>query len=242
MKIVFSWDDGALEDQKLFELHEKYSIPGMFFVPTYNREERKVLTPYMLRNAKSENIFFGGHTFRHTYLTDICIEGVDVEILNNKKYLEDCLGYSIDHFCLPGGKYNSEVLKKVFKYFSTVRTAETMNFYNDCNILRPSLHFYPRGIKSLIFNALLHNSYGELIQLLSNMNLNYFDLMKKIIDFESTKEMSQVLIWGHSWEIEENGLWDNLDMLFEYISVNYLSSCVKYDDLHCSDIMKSGSV
>lgn len=30
MKIAFSWDDGALEDRKLFELHEKYEIPGMF--------------------------------------------------------------------------------------------------------------------------------------------------------------------------------------------------------------------
>lgn len=36
MKISFSWDDGTLEDQKLFELHEKYRIPGMFFVPTRN--------------------------------------------------------------------------------------------------------------------------------------------------------------------------------------------------------------
>ena len=50
MKIIFSWDDGALEDQKLFELHEKYKIPGMFFVPTFNREGRKVLTKEMIRS------------------------------------------------------------------------------------------------------------------------------------------------------------------------------------------------
>ena len=24
MRICFTWDDGALEDQKLFELHQKY--------------------------------------------------------------------------------------------------------------------------------------------------------------------------------------------------------------------------
>ena len=50
MKIVFTWDDGALEDLKLFELHRKYNIPGMFFVPNFNKEGREVLTPEMIRD------------------------------------------------------------------------------------------------------------------------------------------------------------------------------------------------
>ena len=29
MRITFCWDDGALQDQKLFALHEKYALPGM---------------------------------------------------------------------------------------------------------------------------------------------------------------------------------------------------------------------
>ena len=38
MRVIFSWDDGAPQDKKMYELHEKYKIPGMFFVPTKNRE------------------------------------------------------------------------------------------------------------------------------------------------------------------------------------------------------------
>ena len=56
MKLALSWDDGALEDRRLFDLHEKYQIPGMFFVPTRNKEGRSVLTPDMLRNAESEYV------------------------------------------------------------------------------------------------------------------------------------------------------------------------------------------
>ena len=66
MKIVFSWDDGALEDLKLFKLHEKYNIPGMFFVPTKNRENRGVLTPQMIKEANPNLISFGAHTQNHT--------------------------------------------------------------------------------------------------------------------------------------------------------------------------------
>lgn len=87
MKIIFSWDDGALEDQKLFELHEKYKIPGMFFVPTFNREGRKVLTKEMIRSSESEYVQFGGHTQNHTYLTSIPLEDVEEEVLLNKNYL-----------------------------------------------------------------------------------------------------------------------------------------------------------
>lgn len=43
MKIIFSWDDGALEDQKLFELHEKYKIPGMFLCLHLIEKEEKYL-------------------------------------------------------------------------------------------------------------------------------------------------------------------------------------------------------
>ena len=103
MKIIFSWDDGALEDQKLFELHEKYKIPGMFFVPTFNREGRKVLTKEMIRSSESEYVQFGGHTQNHTYLTSIPLEDVEEEVLLNKNYLQECLGHEIKHFCLPGG-------------------------------------------------------------------------------------------------------------------------------------------
>ena len=67
MKLAFSWDDGALEDQKLFELHEKYQIPGMFFVPTKNREGREVLSPNIIKRAESQYVSFGGHTDNHTY-------------------------------------------------------------------------------------------------------------------------------------------------------------------------------
>lgn len=222
MKIAFSWDDGALEDQKLFELHEKYEIPGMFFIPTRNREGRKVITPDIMRSSESQYIQFGGHTDNHTYLTQIPIDKVEAEVLNNKEYLEDVLGHNIPDFCLPGGKYNSDVLEIVYKFYSTIRTADTMNFSYKKGILKPAIHFYPRGSKSLLGNALRNKSYSQALYVALHYKNAYFDLISNMIERESKKNDSVVMIWGHSWEIEEYQLWDRLEkfMQLDYVRQN----------------------
>ena len=231
MKIIFSWDDGALEDQKLFELHEKYKIPGMFFVPTFNREGRKVLTKEMIRSSESEYVQFGGHTQNHTYLTSIPLEDVEEEVLLNKNYLQECLGHEIKHFCLPGGKYTKEILPIVYRHFETIRTADTMNFKYEGGLLVPTIHFYPRGIKSLLGNAFKHNSYEEMLYVLTHGMKDYFDIINGIIQREKKKEDRVIVIWGHSCEIEQYNLWDKLEQCMEL---------VKNSDCYCrySDIFK----
>ena len=231
MKIAFSWDDGAPEDQKLFNLHEKYEIPGMFFVPNRNREGRAVLSPQQIKNSESKYVSFGGHTYNHTYLTDIPIEDVEKEVLENKYYLEDILGHEIPDFCLPGGKYNNQIVEIIYRHFKTIRTADTMNFLYREGILKPSIHFYPRGNKSLIGNAKRGNSYSELLYLLPRLNKTYFELVNGLIKLESKKNSSIVVIWGHSWEIEEYGLWGELENLFNYLVNQYSEYIVSYDKI-----------
>ena len=225
MKIVFSWDDGAIEDRKLFELHEKYEIPGMFFIPTKNREGRDVLSSYTLQKAESKIVSFGGHTENHTYLTNIPIENVRPEIRKNKEYLENVLGHEIEHFCLPGGKYDDNVLKIVYEYYKTVRTADTMNFRYKEGVLKPTFHFYPRGNKSLLGNALRNKSFPQCIYISTHYKKNYFELISNMIKKEQDKTDSIIMIWGHSWELEKKQLWGELENLMkqDYIKNNVVS-------------------
>ncbi|MCM1173557.1 MAG: polysaccharide deacetylase family protein [Blautia sp.] len=217
MKIIFSWDDGALEDQRLFEIHEKYEIPGMFFVPTGNAEGRKVLTPEMIRNAESEYVAFGGHTENHKYLTDIPPAAVEGEIRNNKEYLEEILSHEVNSFCFPGGRYDPAILKTAKKYYRRLRTADTMCFRDPADgLLKPAIHFYPRGIRSLMGNAVKNGSYRELFYVAAHRTLPYFELIQRLIEFERDRD-GVVAVWGHSWEIEKYGLWETLEELIKSI-------------------------
>lgn len=231
MKIVFSWDDGAREDLKLISMHEKHDLPAMFFVPTINREGRDVLTAAEIKSADSSLISFGGHTQNHSFLTMVERKDLDEEIYKNQEYLSDILGKKIEHFCLPGGKYNDEVLSVAYKYYKTVRTADTMNFKNPDVLIKPSFHLYPRGYKSLIGNAVRNKSKNELLNLLLHPHREYFKTLKELIDMEAGNEKAEVVFWGHSWELEEFDLWNDLENIMSFISNNYKESCISYNCL-----------
>lgn len=231
MRIAFSWDDGAPEDLRLMDLHKKYEIPGMFFVPTENREGRNVLTREQIKASASEFVTFGGHTEHHTYLTSMPKSEVEQEIKANKEYLEDILGVPIRHFCLPGGKYDQEILDIVFRQFETCRTADTMAFSKKGNLLIPTFHFYPRGIKSLIGNAIKQKNVLLGRKALQNAGKSYFDLIRILTDEAVRVKDSQIIIWGHSWEIDELGLWGELEQYMSYVKQIYGKLIVSYNNL-----------
>ena len=215
---------------KIIKLHEKYGIPGMFFVPNRNSEGRAVLTPQDIQTARSDLIFFGGHTKDHVYLTNIKPDLVENEIVDNKKYLEDILGEEITHFCLPGGKYNRDILEKAFKHFRTVRTADTMNFRNKELLIKPTIHFYPRTYKSRVGNCTRNHALKEGAILLLHPHWNLNQMCKSLIEMDRSDNKT-IIIWGHSWEIDELYLWADLEMLFMYISREHKNLCVDYFDI-----------
>lgn len=231
MRIVFSWDDGAPQDEKVFELHNKYKIPGMFFVPTSNREGIDVISPKMIRAAESKYVHFGCHTHNHTYLTDIPVGEVENEVLENKKYLEEILGHEIDHFCLPGGKYNRDILEIVSKYFRTIRSADTMNFHRNIDgLISPTFHFFPRGKISLLGNSCRHKSYRQLFKMLGIISSDYFFIIKSLVKWSKGTD-DDVIIWGHSWEIDKFGLWGELDSFMKFIRCECPENIVSYEEL-----------
>ena len=230
MKIVFSWDDRSIQVEKLMNLHLDYGIPGMFFVPTYNCEGRSVIKEEIIRNANKEFITFGGHTSSHRYLTLIPPSDVESEIRDNKEYLEQILGYELMDFCLPGGKYNPQILEKCFKYFKTVRTTDTMCFQNESNLIKPTFHFYPRTYHSRIGNCMKNGAYFELTKIIFHPKEPVSNLIERFLSIENKKD-STILIWGHSWEIEKLDLWDSLEDLFGIISNQYYLDCKPYSSL-----------
>jgi peptidoglycan/xylan/chitin deacetylase (PgdA/CDA1 family) len=218
IRVSFSWDDGALEDLKLMDLALKYKMPGMFFIPAINNE-RRVMNRGEIMTLSGNNFEIGSHTYSHIYLTQLPIKKAEDEIVNGKNYLQDLLGKEILHFCFPGGKSNTALIDFSKRHFNSARTADTGSFVNIGEFLiKPTFHLYNRGKKSLFYHSLINTSLFQttIKHIKSN---DYFNLIQSIIqDLASSNKQYNILIWGHSWEIEKYNYWKKLEELFAFIN------------------------
>ncbi len=232
VKIAFSWDDGSVEDLKLMDLSMSYGIPGIFFIPGSNKE-RAMLNELSIKDVASNNFEIGSHTMSHTYLTEIPVADAEREMLHGKDYLEQLLGKEIPHFCFPGGKYNDELVRIAGKYFATARTADTCAIIKNASFLvKPAFHFFDRGKKSLLYNCIKNKS--PILNFLTSRLLRneYFSIISGLVDdLNNSVKLYRIIIWGHSWEIEENGLWSKLEELFRHLNTSHPDSVSKYSDL-----------
>lgn len=232
-KVYFTWDDGCTTDLKLFELHKKYNIPGLFFVPNSNREGRPVLTKEQIRDNYSKLIKFGGHTENHVYLTELELAEAENEVKKNQEYLESIIGEPVRHFCFPGGMYNRDLLKMVLRYYDTARTVDTVVTNSKGRLIKPSFHIFPRGKKSLILNSMRNKNWGAMWYFLNHHKLEYFDLICGYVErlIESKCECN-IIFWGHSWEIEELDLWSYIEKIFVMLSDKYPTVIACYNDIY----------
>lgn len=232
VKISFTWDDGALEDLKLIDFSLRYNIPGMFFIPAKN-PERRVLPKDKIKFIIKAGFEIGAHTFSHVYLTSINPEAASQEIISGKIYLEQLTGKEISHFCFPGGKYDRHLVLEAKKHFVTARTAHTCSLpVQGSFLIKPSFHFFDRGKLSLVVNSIRNNIsiFRSIVPFIGTAD--YFEILKSSIKVLAySKEEHRLIVWGHSWEIEEFGLWKKLEELFFFLHKYYPNSLTEYSDM-----------
>lgn len=229
--IAFSWDDGAAEDLKLMDLSGKYNIPGIFFIPASN-SEREVMSPAEIK-ILSAQFEIGAHTYSHKYLTNIDLATAEQEIVTGKDFLEQLLGRKTDHFCFPGGQYNDDLVCIARQHFSSARTADTGAIIGkDSFLIRPAFHFYDRGRLSLLYNSARNNSLIFPAVLRNIFEDRYFELLKQVITMlNNLKTTHKIIVWGHSWEIEQHSLWLGLEDFFQWLMKCYSRNLRTYSEL-----------
>lgn len=219
--VTMSWDDGHPLDLRVAELMAKYGMRGTFYLPVRNHEH-KVMDRSDIVKISSE-FEIGGHTLNHLKLTGISSDDeIYREISIGKTVMEDSIGKEITTFAYPKGCYNRQIKYLVEKAgFKGARSASWFHdeYPDDLFCIHPTIHIYPH--KSLIH-------VGHLIK-----ELNFRGLNEYLLIYRGTTDLKKLTvrcldkiiekggvfhIWGHSWEIEELGLWVELEEIMSHIS------------------------
>lgn len=217
--ITTSWDDGHVMDFKLAALLEKYRIPGTFYIPRHNNERKVMSTAQVKELSKSFEI--GGHTLNHVRLSFHNETLLNDEIGGSYKWLSDLLGISPLSFCFPGGVFNEDAVKAVFGAgYQLARTTELMStkdLYKD-KLMPTTVQLYEHPMPAFIKNGIKRRRWQNLLRLLkSNTDKNVIGLTEHYL--KQIEERGGCFhLWGHSWEIEEYGLWDKLEKVLKIVS------------------------
>ena len=217
--VTTSWDDGHPLDLRVAELLAKHGFRGTFYVPRRNREGRSVLSrrELALLGAQFE---IGGHSFDHVRLTSVPADEAARQVRAIKDALEHELGREIVGFCYPGGVHDAEIRKLVravgFRYARTIENlwlAPALDPFQ----LPTTLQLYPHPRSTYLKNLargrnLLARARGARV-VLRGRPLG--DAMRALLD-QAIESDGVFHVWGHSWELEEHGLWGELDSFLAY--------------------------
>jgi peptidoglycan/xylan/chitin deacetylase (PgdA/CDA1 family) len=229
--VTTSWDDGDYTDLKLAELLQSRGVGGTFYVPINYRE--RPLDHGQLRSLASQGFEVGAHGFSHRLLCRLHPEVLLQEISPCRPILEDITDREVRMFCYPGGRYNARVVRALqaagYRGARTVRMLATRPTFNAFEI-PTTLQIFPHPRLTYIKHVARERTLESLQTYLLQMSRlgSWLELAKTLFD-EVLERGGVWHLYGHSWEIERFGLWEDLCEILDYVSrrdgVSYLQNC-----------------
>lgn len=215
--VTISVDDGHPTDLRTIDLLVKYGLKATFYIPGAN-EERAVMKPCQIRDIAGQ-FEVGSHTLSHLCLTKLSAQKARREIVDGKKFSEDTVGHEVVSFCYPWGKFNRRVAAQVAQAgFLGGRTCRY--FRND----------FPKDPFSWDISTYA-NTYPAYVQVRHCLlEYNFVGAYKYVTTFKSRVPWVEQFVcalqdvsraggiahlYFHSWEIDQNGEWEELERAFK---------------------------
>lgn len=219
--VTTSWDDGDRADLRLAELLQSRGVRGTFYVPVSPYNGRPSLRPQELRSLSSEGFEIGAHGVTHKLLWGLPEDELSREISPCRPMLEGILGSEVRMFCYPRGRYDRKAVRALkqagYRGARTVRMLATRLEFDPFE-MPTSLQVFPHSNSSYLRNVLRAKMKGLHACLSHRSKLeNWLELGKSLFD-SVLKDGGVWHLYGHSWEIDELHLWDNLKELMTYVS------------------------
>jgi peptidoglycan-N-acetylglucosamine deacetylase len=230
--VTTSWDDGDPRDLKIADLLSASGLSGTFYVPIMGYRGKNTLKAVELRSLSSATLEVGAHTVSHRSLPKLSPAEMIHEVRACKEVLEQTLGCGVHMFCYPNGRHNAEVIRQLrCAGYKGARTTE---------MLSVDTHFCPYQIPTSL-QAYPHPKAAYIRNLGRAMNIPaMFHYVTKLSRSKTWVELGERLfarvlerggvwhLYGHSWEIDELGMWKDLREILDHVScrknVSYLTN------------------
>lgn len=231
--VTTSWDDGDLLDLRVAEMLQSRGVAGTFYVPISGHHGPYAMGRSELKTLESMGLEVGAHGLSHLVLPHCTKKVVTQEVGACKERLEDVLGREIRMFAYPRGRYSSTAIRVVKQAgYAGARTTQMLSqgLQFDPYKMPTSVHVFPHTKSDYVRNAARAANFGAGWKYLTQLRQvdSWVELAKTLFDSVS-QEGGIFHLYGHSWEIDELSLWDQLQDVLDYV-------CHRDDVLYLSNI------
>ena len=204
--LTFSYDDNVEQDIRLTNIFRKHGLKATFNLNSglFGTEDRikkpeqkhRKLSPSEALSVYTPDLFeVASHCVNHAYLTATDIACGAMEVIEDRKNLEQLFGAQVHGFAYPNGVYNDTVviiLKATGIYYArTTAYTEKFDLPNDWLRMPATCH---------------HN------------NPRLMALADKFIKANASHQPQVFYIWGHSYEFDDNNNWEIMEEFAEKIA------------------------
>lgn len=198
-----SWDDGHVDDWRVWELLKKHKIRGTFYVVTHWLDEEDRLTWKQIEEIDAHELGeIGAHTMTHpSDLKGLFENMLDGEVEGSKRLIESALGHHITKFCYPRGRYDERV-KDCVKHAGFLEARTTTVGKLDVK------DKYEKPTTVHVFDD--RTEYGG--------EGWYAYAVEKLEEAKRRAERENITfhLWGHGYELTRDKQFDNLEKFFKY--------------------------
>jgi len=219
--VTTSWDDGGEFDLRLADRLRKHGVSGTFYW-TVDSERFVMPSHETAEEILAFGMEIGSHTMTHPDVTAIEPDILRWELEESKTRLEAFTGREVSSFCYPFGYFDDRSAAAVAAAgYRLARTA--MGFRNDVGPdpfkMPVTIHMYQHGRRVHLTHALKERNTVGLGRWLTayKAGADLVALTQAALDEMETKG-GVLHLWGHSWELEEFGLWGALDDVLDVIA------------------------
>lgn len=221
--VTTSWDDGHPLDLRIADLLTRYGVAGTFYVS--KKTSWPMMTSLQIRELSSK-FEIGAHLIEHRTLDQLIDDQALDQLSGSRQWVEEITGKPCRALCFPGGKYRQNQLSLVEKAgYLSARTTELLSTgfphrIKSLAVLSTTVQAYPHSPLTYAKNALKRRSLANLFRTRALFHSrNWCELAKKLL--ERTLCYGGVFhLWGHSWEIEEEGEWRRLEEVLAVVAEN----------------------
>lgn len=191
--VAFSFDDGRSEDVRLAKLFEKYALKATFHLNSGRLDREGYLSESQaVQLSRTHEVALHGEN--HARLVNCPSSAIVQEVLRDRLLLEEKTGVVLQGFSYPYGDVNGEIRHSVsacgIKYARTTNSTHCFGIPEDYLLWNPTCHMY------------------EALQ----------DVPRFLEKLPKLGQAPLFLIWGHSFELERDNRWDEIETFFHEIA------------------------